>query len=60
MYWVSNGQRRLYVPDCRTIKNLILMTAHDLPYAGHPGVRKTTELLTRQYYWPGMHNDVKA
>eukprot|EP00963_Diacronema_lutheri_P012973 scaffold2153_cov424-Pavlova_lutheri.AAC.1 len=60
MYKVSKGQKRLYVPNNRTVKNLILMTTHDLPYAGHPGVHKTTELLTRQYYWPGMHEDVKS
>lgn len=36
------------------------MTVHDLPYAGHPGILKTTELMTRQYYWPGMHADIKA
>ena len=58
-YMIVNGQRRLYVPDNRTVKNLILMTAHDLPYAGHPGIQKTTELVTRQYYWPGMHADIK-
>eukprot|EP00963_Diacronema_lutheri_P010956 scaffold1268_cov387-Pavlova_lutheri.AAC.4 len=60
MYKVTQGQKRLYVPNNRTVKNLILMTTHDLPYAGHPGVHKTTELLTRQYYWPGMHEDVKS
>ena len=37
MYKVSKRQKRLYVPNNRTVKNLILMTTHDLPYAGHPG-----------------------
>lgn len=57
-YLIENGQRRLYVRDNRTVKNLILMTTHDLPYAGHPGVQKTIELVTRQYYWPGLHADI--
>eukprot|EP00963_Diacronema_lutheri_P000860 scaffold53_cov381-Pavlova_lutheri.AAC.2 len=42
MYKVTQGQKRLYVPNDRAVKNLILMTTHDLPYAGHPGVHKTT------------------
>eukprot|EP00963_Diacronema_lutheri_P010381 scaffold1042_cov345-Pavlova_lutheri.AAC.10 len=60
MYGIIQGQKRLYVPNDRTVKNLILMTTHDLPYASHPGLHKTTELLTRQYYWLGMHEDVKS
>eukprot|EP00963_Diacronema_lutheri_P004511 scaffold345_cov371-Pavlova_lutheri.AAC.2 len=59
-YKIINDQKRLYVPNDRAVKNLFLMTVHDLPYAGHPGILKTTELVTRPYYWPGMHADIKA
>lgn len=47
MFSESNGQRRSYVPDKPTIRNLILMITDDLPYARHLGVCKTTELLTQ-------------
>ena len=59
-YKILNGLKKLYVPDNQTVKNLLLMTVHDLPYAGHPGILKTTELMTRQYYSIGMHADIVA
>lgn len=41
----------LYVPagSCRT---RVLQTCHDDPLAGHFGVAKTLELLSRGYWWP--------
>ena len=41
----------LYVPDelCRT---RVLQTCHDDPLAGHFGVTKTLELLSRGFWWP--------
>lgn len=32
---------------------------HDLPSAGHPGRWKTYELISRNYWWPGLTTDVK-
>eukprot|EP00963_Diacronema_lutheri_P005969 scaffold499_cov335-Pavlova_lutheri.AAC.2 len=60
IYRVNKEQKRLYNPNDRAVKNLILMATHDLPYAGHPRVHNTTELLMRQCYWPGMHEDVRS
>ena len=31
---------------------------HDVPYAGHSGYQKTVAAVRKQYYWPGMKNDV--
>ena len=31
---------------------------HDLKYAGHPGIEKTKELITRNYWWPAIKQDV--
>ena len=41
----------LYVPEgpCRT---RVLRECHDDPLAGHFGVAKTLELITRGYWWP--------
>jgi hypothetical protein len=49
---------RLYVPDHDDLKAELLRLCHDSPVAGHPGRSKTYELLTRDYYWPGMYRYV--
>ena len=32
---------------------------HDIPISGHVGVTKTSELIMRRFYWPGMHAEIK-
>ena len=36
----------------------ILRLAHELPMAGHVGIRKTEDRIMRHFYWPKMHKDV--
>jgi hypothetical protein len=31
---------------------------HKVPYAGHPGYQKPITTVKKQYYWPGMKNEV--
>ncbi|XP_064087252.1 uncharacterized protein LOC135201883 [Macrobrachium nipponense] len=38
----------------------ILHLAHQNPFSGHFGVNKTFYKLTKHFYWPGIHSDVKA
>ena len=49
---------RLYIPGHDDLRLHVLRQAHDAPAAGHPGKAKTLELLTREYFWPGMRKDV--
>jgi hypothetical protein len=49
----------VYVPKDISVRTRLLAEAHDVPVSGHVGVAKTVELLSRVYYWPGMHGDVK-
>jgi transposase InsO family protein len=49
---------RLYVPDNDQLKAELLRLCHDGPASGHPGRSKTYELLSREYYWPGMYRYV--
>jgi len=51
--------RKLYVPDVRELKTELLQEAHDVPLAGHMGIARTIDLLSRHYYWPNMNEDVK-
>ena len=32
---------------------------HDSPVYGHPGIKRTAELVARYYWWPGMNYDIK-
>jgi hypothetical protein len=45
---------RVYVPDARDLRLRVLQTKHDHVTAGHPGFRKTLELVKREFYWPGL------
>ncbi|KAF8750559.1 reverse transcriptase [Rhizoctonia solani] len=45
---------KLVVPDSETLKERLLKEFHDSPLAGHPGQQRTLELLSRNYWWPGM------
>jgi hypothetical protein len=38
----------------------ILEVLHDPPHVGHPGEARMYELVAREWYWPGMYEDVKA
>ncbi len=48
----------LYVPESDAIKLQILQDCHDGKTAGHLGQDKTLELISRDYYWPGMRRFV--
>jgi hypothetical protein len=48
----------VYVPAGDGIKLQILRGSHDSKTAGHLGQEKTMELITREYYWPGMRKFV--
>ena len=36
----------------------IIQLHHDIPVGGHGGRWKTTELVTRNYWWPGVMKKV--
>ena len=62
-FQLSNGmlykQQRVYIPNNEQIKQTILHECHDSPLAGHVGVLKTTDLIARQFYWPGMYAQIE-
>ena len=41
------------------IRRKVIHMHHDLPSAGHQDCWKTYKLVTRNYWWPGISNDVK-
>ncbi len=49
---------KIYVPDHDSLRFDILQAHHDHKLRGHPGVRKTLQLIQRTFYWPRLRRDV--
>jgi hypothetical protein len=45
---------KVYVPRDMELRRKIVELHHDSQIAGHPGRWKTLELVSRNYWWPGM------
>lgn len=48
----------VYVPDHDDLRFTIIRSHHDHMLRGHPGTRKTVQLIMRTYFWPGLRRDV--
>ena len=49
---------KVYVPKDKELRVEIIRLHHDVPAVGHGGRWKTVELVTRNYWWPGVTRDV--
>ena len=43
------------VPNDNDLRTELLMLHHDSPLAGHLGLYHMLRVLSKQYYWKGMH-----
>jgi len=50
---------RVYMPKDEKLRVEIIRLHHDILIAGHRGQWKTVELVTRNYWWPGVTKEVK-
>ena len=50
---------RVLIPNVADVRLKILRSRHDSALAGHPGVAKTLELISRNYLWKGLKRDVE-
>jgi len=48
----------LIVVNDKDLQLEILQQTHDTPVGGHPGQAKTRELITRNYWWSGLTQNV--
>lgn len=55
---IMRGEQ-IYVPVNKKIMTQILHEAHDIPIAGHVGMNKTLEKISRTFYWPKMHKHIQ-
>jgi len=51
-------ERNIYVLKNRELRVEIIQLHHDVPVAGHGSKWKTTELVTRNYWWLGVMRDI--
>jgi hypothetical protein len=40
------------------LRRQVMSVAHDSITAGHMGIRKTTDRVLSNFYWPGIHGDI--
>ena len=50
---------RVYVLKDKKLRVEIIQLHHDMPIAGYERQQKTVELVTRNYWWPGVTKEVK-
>jgi len=51
-------EEKIYVPKDEKLRGEVIRLHYDVPAAGHGGRWKTVELVTRNYWWPGVTRDV--
>jgi len=60
--WKENGivyiDGKIYVPRNRQLQDEILSDNHNSPDVGHLGQHRMMELIKRNYWWPGICNDI--
>ena len=50
---------KVYVPKDEKLRVEVIQLYHDMPVEGHGGQWKMTELVTRNFWWPGVMKEVK-
>jgi len=50
---------KIYVPAYGLLRLYLIQTHHEVPVADHPRQSKTLELLSRNYHWPKIRQDVE-
>jgi len=52
-------QGKIWISTDEGIRTTLIAKHHEPPQAGHGGTAKTTELISRRYYWPKIREDIK-
>ena len=56
----SLGWFQLYIPDCHSLKQQVLLESHTAASGGHGGWNSTYEKVSRRAYWQGLQTDVQT
>ncbi|KAK3515044.1 hypothetical protein QTP70_004028 [Hemibagrus guttatus] len=49
--------RRLFVPS--QFQPQVMWWVHEAPSSGHPGTRRSAQLVSRRFWWPSLGSDVE-
>ncbi|KAK3535713.1 hypothetical protein QTP70_020568, partial [Hemibagrus guttatus] len=49
--------RRLFVPS--QFRAQVMRWVHEAPSSGHPGTRRSAQLVSRRFWWPSLGSDVE-
>ena len=61
VYLALHGEEvALVVPDNGDLHTDLLTLHHDSPLAGHLGLYRMLQALSKWYYWKGLHHDCQA
>ena len=52
-------ERKVYIPRDEKLRAEVIRLHHDMPVGGHGGQWKTAELVTRNFWWPGVTREMK-
>ena len=50
---------RVVVPEYAVTRVKLVLEAHEPPFCGHFGVKRTPEVVSRSWWWQEMHKDVE-
>ncbi|KAJ9513500.1 hypothetical protein QJQ45_006047 [Haematococcus lacustris] len=53
----TRERNQIVVPNCPELKARILVEMHDAQFAGHVGITKTLERISRMFWWPRMRSE---
>jgi len=56
---VMYKEGKVYIPKNEMLRAEIIRLYHDTPVRGHRRQWKTVELVTRNFWWPGVMKEVK-
>ena len=57
IYWVDKDRLRLYVPS-GSLRNAVMSELHDAHCSGHLCIKRTSDLVKRDFYWHSWESDV--
>jgi hypothetical protein len=52
-------KNRLFIPENTELKMQIIYKTHNFKAGGHPERIKTTELVSKSYFWPKITHDIQ-
>ena len=50
---------RVWVPDSESLRTTLMQQIHDSALSGHPGRHAMLDLLSRQFFWPNISQDIR-